>query len=390
MTFYQSSGKPIDLVFSDFVCVALFCFYIVRVVLRNISKPELHDFAIIAFALWLFFAMVSAGFMETTNYGVFLTFAKYAKVFIALIAGMGLARLYRIEDFWKLSVVATAVVTLLLLYSQIVITGSLHPRWGRTFLGFNVYGFPNSPASYYLILVMYMTTAWLIKRKYTYLVLSPIAAAFMILSLSRIALIVLSLFLVSFVTFEMNLRKTLKAVFVFGVVVVCMLFVMQYLDSLESAKDALVARYEKTFKGDDLTGGRADIALETLALVSRRPFAGYLFDSFDKYQRGHATPHNQYLEALFKTGILGFIVYFFVFLVFLKGVINKMKAYHHLQELKLVYIGFICVLFALSVGNLSQPNFTYSQTGNVVFLTLGYLAYARSGDESSSSVRSIR
>ena len=375
-------SKPIDIVFSDLVCSFLCFFYIVKIIFFKTNYKEIRNFLIIVYALLFFFCLASLGFIEKGNSVIFFSFIKYVKIFVAIIAGMGLARLCSIEDFWKMSVWAAGGVILILLYSQLIIKGNISPRWGEMFLIFKVYGFPNSSASYLIILFMYIITAWMFYRKLIYAFIASLAAAFMILSLSRSAIIVLIIFIALFFAIGTPLKKVLMTSLVLLFVVGGMSLVMKQSGSLEIVQDALKGRYVRTFESDDISSGRFEIARETIALVYQRPLTGFFFDSFDNYHYGHSTPHNQYLEALFKTGIIGFVVYFSVIIIFLRLISHRMKSIMVTTISRSLTIGLFCTLFALSAGNFTQPNFTYSQTGNVIFLTIGFLAYAMPKKES--------
>ena len=48
------------------------------------------------------------------------------------------------------------------------------------------------------------------------------------------------------------------------------------------------------------------------------------------------------------------------------------------------YLVFLAVIVAIMFSNLTQPNFTYSLSGNLAFLLIGYLATVQPGVERTS------
>ncbi|MEH6467145.1 MAG: O-antigen ligase family protein, partial [Porticoccus sp.] len=288
--------------------------------------------------------------------------------------------------FWNVSSFASFFVVLGLCFSQFIQLGSLTPRWGSVLFGMPVYGFPNSVASYYVLFVMFSVVAC-IRGQGTlkYGITALIVMMFMLMSLSRAAVAVLLIFLMMQSFFWFSARGLIKLVSLLFVLILVVFVVIASRDVLLVNQDvsvitgALENRWDRTFSSGDPTSGRVGIALETLSLVSEKPVFGYKFDSFSNYHSGHETPHNQYLEALFKTGLLGASVYFFTLFVFVWVLLSRTLVSGVTRVERRSAICFVFALAALIVGNLAQPNFTYSQTGNVVFFVLGFFSLAEFG-----------
>lgn len=377
MTFIQVGTKPVDFVLSDLLVAILIFYYIPLIFYRKISSFESQIFILIIGVTLFFILLGLFGTLETGTLLPLFSATKYTKVFFALLAGMGFAHLCAVDDFWRLSTRAAVIIVALLLFSQIVITGNLAPRWGEMFLGAHVYGFPNSFATYCVVLLMLVIAAWTNQRKLYLSFVAVIAAGFVVMSLSRSGMVALFFGILAFFAVGMSWQKLLKFLMISFVFLCCGWFIMHSTGSLKQVESSLNARFARTFEKKDPSSGRIDIAAEALNLVADKPLLGYHFDSFSKYHEGHDSTHNQYLEAFFKTGLLGFFVYFFIILLLCYIILRKMQLRFFSFVSRRYIIAFMCSLFAISAGNLTQPNFTYSQTGNVIFFTLGFLVLAR-------------
>jgi O-antigen ligase len=160
-------------------------------------------------------------------------------------------------------------------------------------------------------------------------------------------------------------------------ILLCGSILFHFSGELGLIKEGVSRRINRTFSHEDPSSGRIAIAQETISLISEKPFLGYSFDSFSRYHDGHSTPHNQYLEVLFKAGLLGFFSYFFFVFVLLYFVVKNKHRSYFLNYNNIYIKSFLCVFFAISIGNLTQPNFSYSQTGNVLFAMLGFLSFCK-------------
>ena len=380
----QVGGKPIDLTFSDVVIFSLLCVYCVILASDKITKLE-GQLLLLVFLVLLGHAVLAIfGTLEVGSIVPILSALKYVKVFLALIAGICFARLCSIDNFWRVSTLASLCVVLGLCVAQFIQLGTISPRWGRYLFGFPVYGFPNSPASYYVILVMFSVVACIRKLgALRYVVSALLTMMFILMSLSRGAVVVLLFFLLMLPFFWFSLRSFTRLISISFILVMITFLVVESNEILfenhkiSAIKNTLETRWNRTFSANDPTSGRISIAIETLSLVSEKPIYGYKFDSFSHYHYGHDTPHNQYLEALFKTGFLGATMYFFILFLFIYVLLRKVFFPGVSQVDRRSIICFLFALISLMVGNLVQPNFTYSQTGNVVFFMLGFFALAK-------------
>ena len=136
-------------------------------------------------------------------------------------------------------------------------------------------------------------------------------------------------------------------------------------------------RVNRSTESEDPSSGRFDIWEFALELSAEKPIFGYMFESFSRYTGDIDTPHQQYLEVLYKCGGLGLLLYgsvlgscLMVTRRLLRLTTFGAPAWYRLNAM-------IAMLGAVSLGNLTQPNLTYSLTGNMVFLMFGTLCSSR-------------
>jgi O-antigen ligase len=136
--------------------------------------------------------------------------------------------------------------------------------------------------------------------------------------------------------------------------------------------DLVQRRVEQTLEGGDPLSGRGNIWEETLALCAERPLLGYSFEAYSRYSF-YDTPHQQYLEVLYKTGGLGLTLYGVMLIAMGLGLWHLARHAPRRSEVDFMIRGVLATLAAALLGNLSQPNLTYSVTGNCLFLMVGLL-----------------
>ena len=136
-------------------------------------------------------------------------------------------------------------------------------------------------------------------------------------------------------------------------------------------------RVNRSTESEDPSSGRFDIWEFALELSAEKPIFGYMFESFSRYTGDVDTPHQQYLEVLYKCGGLGLLFYgsvlgscWMVTNRLLRLATFRSPAWYRLHAM-------VAMLGAVLLGNLTQPNLTYSLTGNMVFLMFGTLCSSR-------------
>lgn len=354
-------GFPIDLVPSDFLSAVVAFVYFFSFAPYSKREPLVS-----IQVLFVLFGFVLASFSTIHNADLLpiFSFVKFSKVILAFFAGYALSRWFGRDAVLRSLSNAAAAYLFLLFVSQFVYHRNFIPRLGSEFFEFSVYGFPNSPSSY---LVFVLCVALLKSRSATMKwSLLLVAAIFAVGSLSRSALLLVSLAIVALSFEKATWRQSLVLIAVIGV------GAFQFLPDLTMLMDiaeGVTKRLNRAQQTGDFSNGRFEIFLNALDLIAEKPVFGYGFVSFSNFE-AHGTPHNQYLEVWFKLGLVGLLWYLFIIAL---GAARVLKSRVFLPDdlsLKGIYVMLVLVL----VGNLAQPNLSYSPTGNLVFLIFGVFA----------------
>jgi O-antigen ligase len=98
-----------------------------------------------------------------------------------------------------------------------------------------------------------------------------------------------------------------------------------------------------------------------------------MFEPFARYSAIYDTAHQQYLEVLYKTGLLGLVLYLWVLLSGIMGLWHLIRNSSPGSPAAFLLRAALAAFAGTIVGCISQPNLTYSLTGNTLFLVLGLL-----------------
>lgn len=256
--------------------------------------------------------------------------------------------------------------------------------WGKYLFEFELSGYPNSPMSFYAALVPLLLAAADATRKKSLKLLGwglATGSALMIVgSMSRSSTLALffgtSLYLVA--TGRRAVLAAIAAVFM----ILCVIGL-----GFAAVKSPPSTNHSETPKADhqteksdepyDPTNGRLEIWQFAAEMAAERPVFGYMFEPFSRHTGNIDGPHQQYLEILYKCGGVGLVLYLALLgsCVMATGRLIRMSrkgtvAWFQLRAMCGMLLGVL-------LGNLTQPNLTYSLTGNMVFLLFGSLCSAR-------------
>ncbi len=164
--------------------------------------------------------------------------------------------------------------------------------------------------------------------------------------------------------------------FVVGTLVVLLLSCNSVNIETKFRKELNLLEYRYSYALSDPTlSGRIHIWHSALEKIFESPLWGYGFipftdDRFMVKTGGYNTPHQQYLEIWYKSGLIGLIVFWLFFLQLLKiAILNLFSVDTYKRKISFfIYVAII----GISIGNFSQPNITYSITSNVLFASLAY------------------
>lgn len=235
--------------------------YVVYFFTNKIRQSEVQILTLLLLALFFHLCLAWLGTLDTGSLVPLLSAFKYVKVFLAAIAGMCVARLLAAEDFWQIGAIASFVVLVCLCVTQFILLGNFNPRWGSSILGFDVYGFPNSAASYYIVLALFPAVA-LLQSRYVFLnaAIFLMTGLFAVMSLSRSAVAVLLVFILLLSLSMVSIKYLVRISSAFLVLIPAIFFIVyqgvveEYIP--EEIGDSLSKRWDRTFSSSDPTSGR--------------------------------------------------------------------------------------------------------------------------------------
>ena len=256
-------------------------------------------------------------------------------------------------------------------------------EWGKYIGEFELNGYPNSPMSFYAAMVPLLLAAAESSRHRFLPILGWCLAAGTALtilgSMSRSSTLVLFFGTVIYLVTTGRtalLAGCFVALMVFSVIGFGLFSVIKDTAFVATLEERVQQRLERSTESEDPSSGRFDIWELAIELAVEKPVFGYMFESFSRYSE-YDTPHQQYLEVLHKCGGLGLLLYLALLVSGLKTILrHKRKAISETQPWYLLR-GMQGMIVGLMIGNLTQPNLTFSLTGNMVFLLFGCLCTPR-------------
>lgn len=248
-------------------------------------------------------------------------------------------------------------------------------RWGGCIGNLEIYGFPNASMNFLislsgLIFYLFLSSKGFFTRFIcVFSVVLLFAMSALSLSKSTIISIILMILMILFV-----LRP-----FIFTFILIpfsAFLFIVFYKQILSiSIFSGVSNRVEASLDNGDLSTGRVSLWLDTLDVIYQRPLFGYQFDLFTNH--GFlGTAHQQYLEILFKSGIIGLVIYLLVFFrAFLAYYRYSKAGDHNSYSFKLFSLFALIIIF----NNFTQSLTNFSPMGNICFCLAG-MALGMSGN----------
>lgn len=350
------SGKPLDFVLSDFFLI-LFPFGFYAVFKGGLSGLGIRYTA--AIFLYLFLCVFIILVSQSWNDGGLSSIASFLRAyrpFFAFYVGFLVLKLSQGRaESW--SVLLSIFLVWTIFISDVLFNHRFpNPRWGGYFFSFDVYGFPNSPAFFYVV------------------VLSIILAACLSRGVSRSASLV-SAVLLSLIIIFVGSRNAIASLVLLFVFLAMLGYVRTkyiiYLSPLGGAAIFFVAwlqvdmtllqnKAERSVSEGTLYG-RANVWNDVLELVLEKPLFGYAFEPLSMNYADHGTAHNQYIEYLYKTGALGLLasclIWFIVAMCFWRA-----ARFYRGEFLGVFYGAILCAFLVCIFSNLAQPNLTYTIT----------------------------
>ncbi|WP_010587677.1 O-antigen ligase family protein [Schlesneria paludicola] len=256
-------------------------------------------------------------------------------------------------------------------------------EWGRSIYEWDLSGYPNSPMSFYAAMVpLLLAAAESSRHRFLPLLgwcLAGGTALTILGSMSRSSTLVL---LFGTIIYLITTGRTavlagcFVAIMVFSVIGFGLFSIAKDTAVVATLEERVQQRLERSTESEDPSSGRFDIWQLALELAVEKPVFGYMFESFSRYSE-FDTPHQQYLEVLHKCGTLGLMLYLALLVSGLSTIIRLKRRARSESEPWYLLRGMQGMIVGLMIGNLTQPNLTFSLTGNLVFLLFGCLSSSR-------------
>lgn len=386
-------GKPIDLMLSDVLFLVMPVAYLFVRSTPSAAQCDAGRAPITWYTLTPALALICIVYMtalagiglgisgETVR--VFSAF-KLAKPVGFVVLGMLLGSWTDPLEFVDVFSKAFGVIAGLTLFFTVTEPSFPLGEWGKYIFEFELSGYPNSPMSFYAVLVPLLIAAADCTRNQTLRLMGWCISAgtglIILGSMSRSS--ALALFFGVTIYLAMTGRRALLGVS-FVLIVLMSIVGFGLFSALRDTQVVTVLmqrvqdRVDRSTEDEDPSSGRFEIWEFALELWAEKPVFGYMFESFSRYSGDVDTPHQQYLEVLYKCGGLGLAIYgsllgscLMVTRRLLRLAVPGSEAWYRLHAMAAMLIGVL-------LGNLTQPNLTYSLTGNMVFLMFGCLCSAR-------------
>ncbi|MFA9385130.1 MAG: O-antigen ligase family protein [Vibrio cyclitrophicus] len=373
ITLMELSGKPVDLVLSDFL--------LMLVPLALLTSGFKSKYTVLIPALMIFFYLSLSAFSAILDGGQLsnvVSSLRFTKQFLLITAGGAFFLVFGKVDVDV--VIRVSITILIIILASDLFFGSFprgcgyEGRWGGCFIQREVYGFPNSSASYMVILflgILFLHSINLVPAKNVIYVFS-IVIILSVLSLSRTAWFTIAL---GGLAFLITLRKPIFIAIYTFLFLFLSLFVYYNFKDISTLPifEGIVNKISYYANGNEVTSGRTDIWFDTIVLWAERPLFGFGFDYFSNYVPGFDTPHQQYLELLFKSGLIGLFLYLSLCL---KVVFMLSDYFCKASFLKSRYVLFrliFILVFPVLINGLFQPILSYSIVSNMIMFILGYI-----------------
>ena len=367
--------KPIDLTYSDLLIIITFFIFIFS---KKISvKKEEKIILIFSFLVFIYMIFVGAigSILQLGDILPIISSLNFSKhilfVFVAFVVFKKIKPSSEIviQYLGKASVLIVGII-----FASDIFFNPQFPasRWGGMFFYDETYGFPNSTSVFYSFYLTFIAILMFTSRKVFLIFFLLVIIAIIFFTFSRSGWVALIIVLIS-VLFYSSV-KSKKSAFINMIFLIAAILVFTFF-----YEDLILIVEPWTYKLDTITGknvtlsGRELIWYDAKELIYEKPFTGYFFHSFSNYVSGYDTPHQQYLEIIFKMGLLGFFVYlsfiFYLFSRFFKACLKSNSANN------IVAIAMGSLTIAILVTNFAQPNFSFSLLGNAYVFIISLLYF---------------
>lgn len=369
--------KPIDLTYSDLLLAISFIYFLfVGKFLASKNERKLLSISLFTFSFIVFLGGIGS-ILKEGDILPFLSSIRFSKHILFVFSAFLIYKLYR--PSLDILITYTGYVSLgmvIVLFLSDVFFNPQFPssRWGGMFLGFETYGFPNSIAVFYSFYICFILILLFAKKRMLIIPMLLLILGIIFFTFSRSGWVTALIVLLPVMIYSSlkSRRLILINICLLVFLVICISF---FFDKLFPIIEPWMYKVD-TITGKDITvSGRDLIWNEAIKLIYDQPLFGYLFFPFSNYVSGYDTPHQQYLEILYKMGLVGFSFYF-LYLFYLYLVFAKAGWNGNLLR-KVVVISVSLLTLGIMITNFGQPNFSFSLVSNayIFFLSLYYFVF---------------
>ncbi|MEN8321695.1 O-antigen ligase family protein [Acinetobacter junii] len=369
--------KPIDLTYSDLLLAISFIYFLfIGKFIASRNERKLLSISIFVFSFIVFLGGIGS-ILKEGDILPFLSSIRFAKHILFVFSAFLIYKLYR--PSLDILITYTGYVSLWLVVVLFLSDVFFNPqfpssRWGGVFLGFETYGFPNSIAVFYSFYICFILILLFSKKRMLIVPILLLILGIVFFTFSRSGWVTALIVLLPVMIYSSLKSKRLIFINISLLVflVVCISF---FFDKLFPIIEPWMYKVD-TITGKDITvSGRDLIWNEAIKLIYDQPLMGYLFFPFSNYVSGYDTPHQQYLEILYKMGLVGFSLYF-LYLFYLYLVFAKAGWSGNLLR-KVVVTSVSLLTLGIMITNFGQPNFSFSLLSNayIFFLSLYYFVF---------------
>lgn len=365
-----------------FVSSDLFIIISILVYLHLFSLQKIHFhkssvlFCFYVLILYFLFSnlMAVTGDLAGSDLG-FLGIAREYRSVLGFFGGVVLAYYISFEKLIRISIFIFTFMLLSLLMTDVYsLSNWPNVRWGGSFYGVNMFGFPNMLSIYYVFCSLFLLILYFRERAFHQLILALSFLLFALLSGSRVAffslLLVLPFTILMIGVLYRNSRVLVTSITLLFISLLILMYSLGLFDAIESK---LVRMSSNGF-----FYGRSAIFDHVLGLIKERPVLGYGYAPLAFHYQDHSSVHNGYLYLFYKSGFIGFLLYFFSVFILVFDSIKLSSDYYS-------KIFILSVLLLLLLSSASQAILSYNVITTLLFSIYGFFFYKKKSVNLGSS-----
>lgn len=354
------SGGGTEFMPISFYLLFLFSLNYIKFLGDFLNRKNLSLILFIFFCILSFFAKI---FIEDSDGNPLLILVSIVPMFLSFLIGYGskdyiLSR-NQLLKYLNLSLFSISLIAFLhLVYSisSLGLVGALTYRGSETI--FNIFGIHQRFVYYPTILSLFFVLSLYTTSRYRYCYILILLSAVLMIS-SREAMLVALIGILSKVWFEYYYKNNIRVIlYLLLTIVAIFFFVAIYWDSFIDyfEKATFINKFRSMQASGDLSAGRLDV-LDSVSNEMSKPEFNFWFGMGFSMNLGLlGTPHNQYVEFFFRSGIFGVISFFCFILVSLRRAFKNLSELYNSTYFPIVFgLLIVFVLLCFVSFNVNTP-----------------------------------